>query len=407
MMVKLDEERCRNCNFCNMVLCPQKNVKKAIESGLCMGCEACLLACPEEALIPDSNLNYPFEDYSITVNGKSLKSRGMIKDALKKAGIHIENVLDGLNNKNIAKIFLPCQSGACWACSVLVDGQYALSCITPLSEGMDICTLENPPPLRVVSGFGAHTVGGVGTPYQLKQNEGPIEVVAFTHGCNLRCPQCQNYQMAYTAGGHLLDSHETAQILLGLKDQYKVNRITLSGGECTLNASWLLGVIKKIRILSKDVKIHVDTNGTILTPDYIDNLIKAGMTEIGIDLKALHTNTFLKITGLEDVTLAKNYLKNSWNAVEYIIKNNLDVFLGIGIPYNPEFTSKVELLEMGNYLVDLDPKIQVSVLDYRGEFRRKDLKKPSFEKMMEMKSILNSSGLQSVIVQTSEGHIGP
>lgn len=372
-----------------------------------MGCGACLLVCPEEALRPNPALNYPFEEYRIVVNGKSVIARGMIKDALNTAGIRIEKILYEGDNEINPQVFMPCQSGACWACSVKVNGRYALSCITPLAPDMEIITLESPPPLRVVSGFGAHTVGGVGTPYQLKQNEGPIEVVAFTHGCNLRCPQCQNYQMAYTAGGHLLDGHETAQILLGLKDQHQVNRIALSGGECTLNTSWLLEVIKSIRMCSKDVKIHVDTNGTILTPDYIDQLIVAGMTEMGVDLKALHTSTFMGITGLDDAELANKYLKNSWNAVEYIIKNKLNVFLGVGIPYHPELISKDEVLEMGNYLADLDPTVQVSVLDYRGEFRRKDMVKPSFEEMMEIKSILNSSGLEKVIAQTSEGHIGP
>lgn len=372
-----------------------------------MGCQACLLACPEEALTPDPLRNYPFEEYQVVVNGKPLKARGLIKDALQKAGIPIEKILDNGDDETNPKVFMPCQSGACWACSVQVNGQYALSCITPLAPDMEIRTLENPPPLRVVSGFGAHTVGGVGTPYQLKQKQGPIEVIAFTHGCNLRCPQCQNYQMAYTAGGHLLDGHETAQILLGLMDQYQVNRIALSGGECTLNPSWLLEVIKTIRMMNSDVKIHVDTNGTILDPVYIDELIQAGMTEIGVDLKALHTSTFMRITGLDDPALAKRYLENSWNAVDYIIKNDLNVFLGVGIPYHPELISKDELAKMGNYLSDLDPQVQVSVLDYRGEFRRKDLIKLSFEDMVGVKSILNSSGLKKVIAQTSEGHFGP
>jgi pyruvate formate lyase activating enzyme len=407
MMVKLIEERCRNCNFCNLVLCPQKNVKTAIESGSCMGCQACLSACPEEALTHDTALDYPFEEYQVVVNGKTLKARGLIKDAIQMAGIPIEKTINWDDKETHPLVFMPCQSGACWACSVQVNGQYALSCITPLGPDMEIRTLENPPPLRVVSGFGAHTVGGVGTPYQLKQKEGPIEVLAFTHGCNLRCPQSQNYQMAYTAGGHLLDGHETAQILLGLKDQYRVNRIALSGGECTLNPSWLLEVIKTIRMMSADVKIHVDTNGTLLNPDYIEKLIHAGMTEIGVDLKALHTSTFLRITGMDDAALAKRYLQNSWNAVDYIVKNELNVFLGVGIPYHPELISKDEVAKMGNYLADLDPQIQVSVLDYRGEFRRKDLIKPSFEDMMGVKSILNSSGLEKVIAQTSEGHIGP
>ncbi|MEG3225058.1 MAG: radical SAM protein [Methanobacteriales archaeon Met13] len=404
MRVKLLEERCTNCNFCSLVLCPQKDVKNAIKSGNCMGCGACLQACPEEALEPDENLEYPFEELMVTVNDHPVRTRGLIKDALLKTGITIGNFPDQDNNQ----IFMPCGSGACWACSVQVNGRYALSCITPLSEGMDIQTLKNPPPLRVVSGFGAHTVGGVGTPYQLKNDNKPVEAVAFTHGCNLSCPQCQNYQMAFTAGGHLLDGQETALILLGLQNQYQVNSIAISGGESTLNQSWLLNVVKSIREVNGDVKIHLDTNGTLLTPDYIDDLVNAGVTEIGVDLKALHTATFMRITGLEDDDLARQYLQTSWEAVKYIIQNNRDhIFLGIGIPYHPELISKEELEEMGQRIVEIDPQIQVSLLDYRGEFRRMEMTKPSYEEMIEIKSILDTTGLQIVIAQTSEGHVGP
>jgi hypothetical protein len=40
---------------------------------------------------------------------------------------------------------------------------------------MQIRVLEKSPPLRVMSGFGAHTVGGVGTPHQLKKSMKPME----------------------------------------------------------------------------------------------------------------------------------------------------------------------------------------------------------------------------------------
>lgn len=306
---------------------------------------------------------------------------------------------------------MPCGCGGCWACLVLVNGKPVPSCTMPLKEGMKIETnipAERYPVVRVISGFGAHTVGGVGTPYWLKNTKGPIEVVGFTHGCNLRCPQCQNFPMAFTAGGHLLDVDETSNIFLGLKEIHGVNRIVISGGESTLNRKWLIQVIKSIKDKDNDVYIHVDTNGTILTPDYIDELVDAGMTDIGIDLKSLNASTYMDITGVDDDELAEKYLQTSWNAVEYIINNYIGkIFLGIGIPYNRALISKEEIKEMGNMIFNMKPDIQVCVLDYRPEFRRKDLVKPSFDEMLEIKEILNSTGLKTVIVQTSEGHVGP
>jgi len=282
----------------------------------------------------------------------------------------------------------------------------ALSCITPLAEGMEIETgIEAP--LRVMSGFGAHMVGGVGTPYYLKNSIRPIEVVGFTHGCNLRCPQCQNHRIAFTAKAQLLEPKETANILLGLESIYGTGTITFSGGECTLNKKWLLETIKNIR-REKNVNIHIDTNGTILNPEYIDQLVKKGMTQIGIDLKALKIKTFKRITGIKDKKIAKEYLENSWNATKYIINNyQEEVYTGVGIPYNKDLITIKELKKMAEKIRKINPQTQVCVLDYRPEFRRQNIKRPSYSEMIKIKKILNREGLKTVIAQTTHGHIGP
>lgn len=408
MIAKHILEKCINCNICkDYVTCPIGNVRASIETGECIGCEACVIACPEEALVLENN-NKRSKD--VFINGEKITASGAVKDALEASGIKLSKFPD-FAGKIKDQIFMPCGCGGCWACLVLVNGKPVPSCITPLKEGMRIETnipVEKYPVLRVISGFGAHSVGGVGTPYWLKNKKGPIEVVGFTHGCNLRCPQCQNFPMAFTAGGHLLDVDETSNILLGLKEVHEVDRIVISGGESTLNRKWLVELIKSIKIKDNDVHFHVDTNGTILTSDYIDELVDAGMTDIGIDLKSLNVSTYRDITGIDDEELAEKYLKTSWNAVEYIINKYIDkIFLGIGIPYNKALISKEEVKEIGNMIFNMKPDIQVCVLDYRPEFRRKDLVKPSFEEMVEIKEILNSTGLENVIVQTSKGHFGP
>ncbi|MBC7118631.1 MAG: (2Fe-2S)-binding protein, partial [Methanobacteriaceae archaeon] len=237
---------CRRCNICNLVLCPAGNVKKAAEKGECFECGACTLACPYEVIKLEKTKK---EKVEVTVDGKKVKVAGLVKDALKAAGIDVGRSPE--NNK-----FMPCECGGCWACAVKINDKIALSCITPLSDGMEIET-DIEAPLRVMSGFGAHMVGGVGTPYYLKNSIRPIEVVGFTHGCNLRCPQCQNHRIAFTAKAQLLEPKETANILLGLESIYGTGTITFSGGECTLNKKWLLETIKNIQ-REKGLNIHVD-----------------------------------------------------------------------------------------------------------------------------------------------------
>lgn len=402
MGVKLLNERCINCNVCrNLVNCPMGNVKSAIETGKCTGCGACTIACPQEALVI---LDSETPEVNVFVNGKEICASRTVKSALEAAGVHITKFPS--TNKN--HLFVPCDCGGCWTCTVKVNGKISPACVTPLKEGMKIELNKNYiPVLRVVSGFGVHSVGGVGTPYWLKNLKGPVEVVGFTHGCNLRCPQCQNFQTALTAGGHLIEPYEASQILLGLKEAYQVDRITISGGESTLNRKWLLEVIAAIRDDDKRVNIHVDTNGTILTHDYIDELVEKGMTDIGIDLKSLYLLTYMNITGLDDEKLAQKYLYTSWSAVSYIVNNYSDLFLGIGIPYNTALISRKEIQKMGEKINKMKSDVQVCVLDYRPEFRRKELIKPSAVEMIQIKKLLNQTGLETVIIQTDKGHLGP
>ncbi|NYT01849.1 MAG: radical SAM protein, partial [Methanosarcinales archaeon] len=58
-------------------------------------------------------------------------------------------------------------------------------------------------------------------------------------------------------------------------------------------------------------------------------------------------------------------------------------------------------------IAELDPWVQVCALDYRPEYQRMDLVRPSFGEMLQVHRVLRNSGLESVICQTSRGRIGP
>lgn len=178
----------------------------------------------------------------------------------------------------------------------------------------------------------------------------------------------------------------------------------------SLNRSWLLAYLKALKRLNRDEKarLHVDTNAVVLTPDYIDALVLAGATDIGADLKGLELETFSRISGIHDRELAKRLLGTEWKAVKYLIGRYSDtMFVGIGIPYNEALISLDELYNMGERIASWSPDVQVSALDYRPEFRRRDIRKPPYTEMLRVKQVLEESGLKCVICQTEFGMIGP
>jgi len=333
--------------------------------------------------------------------------------------ITVKRALEGLGykfSKDLQEgLFAPCEVGGCYCCALEIDGELKPSCITPSREGIKIKTdlPKNLVPKRVVGGFMGHTVGGVGTPWYLK-DRGYIEVALFTAGCNFRCSQCQNWTTTYRGKEdseyRALIPWEAAKRMTETRRRYRVNRMAISGGECTLNRKWLIEYLRELKKLNpdKEARFHVDTNGSLLTPDYIDELIGAGMTDIGIDLKGLKIETFLRITGLKDEKLASEYKERAWRAVKYIIENHRgEVFLGIGIPYNQKLISFEEIEEMGKEIFKIDPEVQVCPLDYRPEFRGREISRPTFSEMKNLYQILKEIGLKTVICQTTFGYIGP
>ncbi|MFX1514323.1 MAG: radical SAM protein [Promethearchaeota archaeon] len=401
--VKIDHKSCFNCDFCSYALsyCPSEQY--------CVGCGACIIACPGEArqLVPKKKTT---ESVNLYVNGEcySVPKSITVLHALELLGFRISSF------PGECDIYAPCRTGGCCSCAVQINNALQPSCVTPVKANLRINTeIRKTTPVRYVSGFQGHYVGGVGTPYDTKAKGSGgfyIEVAGFTHGCILRCPTCQNWQTTYSSRGKLLTPEEAGKILTKKRRSYNVDRMAISGGESTLNRPWLSQFVAELRQLNPDpsTHIHVDTNAVVLVRDYIDELVEHGMTDIGPDIKGLEIATFSKITGISDQELAKKLLKIEWNAVHYLLDNYFgEIFIGIGIPYNSSFITLDEIQRIGDRLVNWEPSVQVCVLDYRSEFRAKNLVRPAYNEMIKVKRALEETGLTCVICQTSHGHLGP
>jgi len=402
---------CKDCGFClEYFSCPGVG-KPSIDrfETACIDCGVCLVACPYGAVERVVDM-VPRRHVTISVDGQrfSVPERVTVKRALELLGLEFGKFPGG------TEVFAPCETGGCFACALVVDGEVRPACVTGVRDGMAV-SLDLPKgyvPLRRVSGFQPHPVGGVGTPWWVKKSGREwIEVACFAHGCNLRCPQCQNYTVTYDNVAPALMPVEAAAVLTAQRRKYGVDRMAISGGEPTLNRAWLIRFFEELRRLNPDVeaRLHLDTNATVLTPDFVDGLVEAGVTDVGPDLKGLRTETFMKITGIADRRLAGRYLKNAWSVTEYLIDRYYpeQLFVGVGIPYNKFFISLEEVREMGERIVGIDPDVQVCLLDYFPTFRRVGMERPSVAEMRMAREMLVETGLKTVLAQTTTGHLGP
>lgn len=371
-------EDCLHCGFCeDYIDCPRD------ESG-CIGCGACVKGCPQGSrhLVLRAS---PSTEIRCTVNGKSFSATD---------GLSVREFLNGLGDqsggwsaRNGVKHGTFCGTGGCWSCAVLIDGVLARSCVTPLRQGMDIVTegeaLSQTESRRNVTIMRPH-------PHR--------HPTIFVHGCNFQCGSCHNWDMTFASRGRALTPSQAVSLLrLDPQQDYWVG---ISGGEPTLNRPWLLEAVREIRKTCEDMRIQLDTNASLLEADYIDELIRAGITDISPDIKAFYLESFMALSGISEKDSARLYLDTAWNAVRYLYQAYRGrVFTAVSLPYYPRIHSPREMEETARVLAEIDPEMPVTLIEYQPAFRSRNWSFIAPEEMENARRILESSGLRRIVVQ--------
>ena len=112
-------EKCTHCNAClELVACP------GVEENICIGCGACTLLCPNEAIIlveskRKNTVNIEVDNKKVFVSEKI-----SIKEALSEIGFSILDLPEEPEKSGESKIFAPCGVGACSSCFFYWDPKY-------------------------------------------------------------------------------------------------------------------------------------------------------------------------------------------------------------------------------------------------------------------------------------------
>ncbi len=372
-------DNCVQCGFCShYVGCP------AVASA-CIGCGICIKGCPQNArsLEPRRNsgaaLRFSLDGENLIIQGP-ITVRQVLRSLGKSVGGHADQTSHAT-----------CDTGGCWNCAVWIDGELKRSCLTPLTDGMAISTdsveVRDADPLRVV------------TTMRPAPHHHPS---IFTHGCNYSCDLCHNWEMTFASAGRTCTPVEAVDALrLDVSRDYWVG---ISGGEPTLNRPWLVKTVRRIREVHPEVRIQLDTNASILTPDYIDELVDAGVTDLSPDLKARTVRTFMLLCGITSEPLARSYLETSWNAVAYVDeKYRGRVFMAVSLPYHPRVHTQEELLASARAVAAINPEMPVTLIEYQPAFRLRDWPFVTAEDIDQARIIVESVGLKRVIVQGGTG----
>lgn len=379
--VAVKNSNCLKCGFCSdFTAC-------ALKTSGCIGCGACVAACPQGA----RELNERHDagkTIRFALDGKACAVKGPVSvfDALCELGRAVKT-----HEPDHCRTQALCGTGGCWSCSVSINGALTRSCVTPLQEGMEIVTdpdiLQRHTPVRVV------TVMRPAPHYHPS---------IFVHGCNYRCDLCHNWDLTFAACTQPRSPTETVGLLqLDPETDYWIG---ISGGEPCLNPAWLLETVRQLRSAVPQSRIQLDTNASLLTPELINALVAAGVTDMSPDLKALHLDTFMKISGVASEKSAQLYLQTSWNAVRYIKERyGQQVFMAVSLPCHPRIHSKAELYDSSAALAQIDPEMHVTLIEYQPAFRRRDWPFLGEEAMEQARKIVESAGLRNIIVQGGTG----
>jgi len=146
------------------------------------------------------------------------------------------------------------------------------------------------------------------TPLTLIDFPGKIACIAFTIGCNFRCPYCHNPELVDETVEETFSEEYVLEFLLKRKRMY--DGIVITGGEPTMHSD-LPAFLRKIK--KQGFLVKLDTNGT--NPKLLKKLIKEQLVDyVAMDIKApldAYYRTVCRPVDTEAIRESIALLKNS------------------------------------------------------------------------------------------------
>jgi len=222
----------------------------------------------------------------------------------------------------------------------------------------------------------------------------PQSYTVFMAGCNFRCLNCQNWNIAHFpeqktgVRGHVEPEELAKEAVSKINSQrgrlIKADRIFFSGGSPTPSLPYIEKVVEEAKKIDPEIKVNYDTNG-FMTSRSLKRVLEIS-DSITFDIKAFQDDIHRELTGAPVKPVLKNAKKVAEEAKEKLWEFRYLLIPGVN--------DDVELL--ARFLSDIDETLPLNFLSFRPNFVMEDYPGVKEEDMIEAVKIAKRTGLQNV-----------
>jgi pyruvate formate lyase activating enzyme len=194
----------------------------------------------------------------------------------------------------------------------------------------------------------------------------PESYTVFMSGCNFRCLQCQNWEIAHypDSGGGVegwIDPESLAEDAVSALRSRRgramgADRIFFSGGGPTCSLPWIEETVRHARSARPQTKVNFDTNG-FMTPEALQRVLDF-TTSITFDLRAHDDEVHRELTGAPVQPVLRNARRVGAHP-EKLWEFRIALIPGI---------NEDEVRPLARLIAEINPDLPVSFLAFRPNF---------------------------------------
>lgn len=220
----------------------------------------------------------------------------------------------------------------------------------------------------------------------------PKSFTIFMEGCNFRCLNCQNWNIAHrksTDKSNFIEPGKLAVEGVANLNSYSgkmmgADRLFFSGGSPTPSLPYIEKVVEEAREL-EDVKVNYDTNG-FMTKSSLKRVLEF-TTSITFDIKAYHDDVHRAITGAPVQPVLRN--------AEYLVENAVEKLWEFRYLLIPGINEE-DVIHLSRFLSDIDNDIPLNFLAFRPNFVMENYKGAGRKDLEKAVKTAKDAGLKNV-----------